>query len=99
MDVLKLGEFCQDKCELFRKICLCKFHFSHVKAADSGDLVVLVDHRRSLPLGFGQHDVREVLAGGHHADLLEVIVRHLDGYDYHLCKINNLTSPELNNYI
>ena len=81
MDVLKLGEFCQDKCELFRKICLCKFHFPHVKAADSGDLVVLVDHRGGLPLGLGQHDVREVRAGRHHADLLEVIVRHLDGYD------------------
>ena len=92
MDVFELGKFCQDKCELFRKICLCKFHFPHVKAADSGDLVVLVDHRGSLPLGLGQHDVREVRAGRHHADLLEVIVSHLDGYDYHLCKIRNLTS-------
>ena len=87
VDILELGELCQDKCELLRKIGLCKFHFSHVKASDSGYLIVLVDHSRSLPLGLRQHDVSEVLAGGHHADLLKVIVGHLDGYDYHLCKI------------
>ena len=58
--------------------------FSHVKTADPGDLVMFVDHSRGLPLGLGQHDVREVLARGHDADLLKVVVGHLDGYDFSL---------------
>ena len=47
---------------------------------------MLVDHCGRLPLGLREDDVREVLAGGHHRNLLEVIVRHLGGYDYNLCK-------------
>ena len=58
--------------------------FSHVKTADPGDLVMFVDHGRSLPLGLGQYDVREVLARGHDTDLLKVVVGHLDGYDLSL---------------
>ena len=61
-----------------------EFDFSHVKTADPGDLVMFVDHGRGLPLGLGQHDVREVLARGHDADLLEVVVGHLNGYDFSL---------------
>ena len=45
---------------------------------------MFVDHGRGLPLGLGQHDVREVLARGHDTDLLKVVVGHLDGYDFSL---------------
>ena len=45
---------------------------------------MFVDYSRGLPLGLGQHDVREVLARGHDADLLEVVVGHLNGYDFSL---------------
>ena len=38
---------------------------------------MFVDNGWSLPLGLGQDNVREVLAGGDHADLLKVVVRHL----------------------
>ena len=86
MNVFQLWKLLQNCCQLLRKICLCELDFPHVEAADPGYLVVLVDHCGGLPLGLGQHDVSEVLAGGHHAYLLEVVVSHLGGFDYHFCK-------------
>ena len=38
---------------------------------------MFVDNGWSLPLGLGQDNIREVLAGGDHADLLKIVVRHL----------------------
>ena len=48
---------------------------------------MFVDNGWSLPLGLGQDNVREVLAGGDHADLLKVVVRHLT--DTTLTSVNN----------
>ena len=39
---------------------------------------MLVDHCGRLPLGLREDDVREVLAGGHHRNLLEIVERHGD---------------------
>ena len=76
----------QDQCQLLREVGLRELHFPHVETPDPGYLVVFVDHCGGLPLSLRQDNVGEVLAGGHHADLLEVVVSHLDGYDNHLCK-------------
>ena len=76
MDILQFWELSQDHRELLRKICLSELHFPHVETTDPGYLVMPVDDSRCLPLCLGQHDVREVLARGHHTDLLEIIVCH-----------------------
>ena len=60
---------------------------------------MFVDNGWSLPLGLGQDNVREVLAGGDHADLLKIVVRHLT--DTTLTSVsntenstNNVNTPE-----
>ena len=76
MNILKFGKFSQNHGKLFREVALGELHFPHVETTDPGDFVVPVDDSRGLPLGLGQHDVREVLAGGDHTYLLEVVVCH-----------------------
>ena len=62
-------------------------HLSHVKTPDPADFIMPVDDCGGLALDFGQHNVCEVLGGGHHCNLLEVVVRHDD--DYHFCNEDN----------
>ena len=76
VEVVQLGKLCQDEGKLLAEVTLGELDLPHVETPDPGDLVMPVDNCGGLPLGLGQHDVREVLAGGHHAYLLEVVVRH-----------------------
>ena len=43
MDVLDLGEFCENSAELLGDVGLCEFDLAHVKCADSRYLELLVD--------------------------------------------------------
>ena len=76
--VVKLGELGEDQGQLLAKVGLRELHLPHVKTPDPGDLIVPVDHRRRLPLGFGQYNVCEVLGRGDHSDLLEIVKGHDD---------------------
>ena len=59
---------------------LGELDFSGVELANPGYLEVFTDDRGRLALGAREDDVDEVLGGGNHSDLLEVIVTHLLGY-------------------
>ncbi len=51
-----------------------------VELANSGYLEVLADDRGRLALGAREDNINEILGGGNHRDLLEVVVTHLLGY-------------------
>ena len=59
---------------------LCELDFSGVELANSGYLEVLADDRRRLALRAREDNVDEILGGGNHRDLLEVVVTHLLEY-------------------
>lgn len=53
MTYVELGEVGEDLREAVVVVLLGKLHLSHVKVSDTVDLVMLVYHRRRLPLSFG----------------------------------------------
>lgn len=61
VDVIQLGEVCQDLGKLVVEALLGELDFSHVKLADARNLVLLVHDGRCFPLRFGQDDVDKVL--------------------------------------
>jgi len=50
---VQLGEVCEDLAEAVVAGLLRELDFAHVEVADAVDLVMLVHHRRRLPLRFG----------------------------------------------
>ena len=76
--IVELGKLGEDQGQLLTEVGLRELHLPHVKTPDPRDLVVPVDHRRRLPLGFGQYNVCEVLGRGDHGNLLEVVEGHDD---------------------
>ncbi len=80
MDVIQLRKLVQDGCQFVTKVLLGEFYLAGVEGPYSGYLVVLVDHSRCLALCLRQNNIYEVLGGGYHGDLLEVVVSHLCSY-------------------
>lgn len=78
---LQPGELCENELEPLGKVSLSKLDLPHVERPDSSDLVLLVDHGGGLPLGLAEDDVHKVLGGGHHRDLLEVVLHHGGGLE------------------
>ena len=75
VELWKLGE---DQGQFLAEVGLRELHLPHVEASNPRDLVVPVNHRGRLPLGFGQYNVCEVLGRGDHGDLLEIVEGHDD---------------------
>ena len=76
VDVVQLGELVQNARQLVVEVLLSEFHFFRVELPDPRYLVVLVDHSRSLPLGFGQNNVHEVFGRRDYCYFLKVVMRH-----------------------
>ncbi len=78
---LQPGKLCENELEPLGKVRLRELDLPHVERPDSSDLVLLVDHGGGLPLGLAEDDVHKVLGGGHHRDLLEVVLHHVGGLE------------------
>merc|ERR1712183_352915 len=79
MNVLHAWEVSDDLCELVMVVLLCELDLSKVESSNATDVVLFVDDGGRLSLGFGEDDIDEVLGGGNHLDLLEVILRRRHG--------------------
>merc|ERR1712180_2962 len=79
MDILHAGEISDDLSELVMVVLLCELDLSEIEASYAGDVVLLVDDGGGLALGFGEDDIDEILGGGDHLDLLEVVLRRRHG--------------------
>ena len=80
MEIVQLGKLGENEGKLLAEVCLRELDLPHVEASDPRDLVVPVDDCGSLPLGLREHNVCEVLGGGDHSYLLEVVERHGDSF-------------------
>lgn len=80
MNIVELRKFVQDGRQLVVERLLGEFDLSRVELANSGYLEVLADDGGRLALGAREDDIDEILGGGNHRDLLEVVVTHLLEY-------------------
>ena len=76
--VVELWKLGKDQGQFLAEVGLRELHLPHVETSNPRDLVVPVNHRGRLPLGFGQYNVCEVLGRGDHGDLLEIVEGHDD---------------------
>ena len=51
MYIVQLGEVLNDLRQPIVEVLLSVFHLAHIKRTDPADFIMLVDHRRSFPLG------------------------------------------------
>lgn len=56
------------------EVLLSVFDLSHIETPDTRYLVVAMDHSGRLPLGFGENNISEFLAGRNHSDSLKIIL-------------------------
>lgn len=78
VDVVKAREVLDDGGQLLVIRLLRELDLAHVKLPDPREGIVLVDDCGRLTLRPGEHNVDKVLARGHHRDLLEIVLHHLD---------------------
>ena len=76
VNIVKLRKLGQNGGEFVVKRLLGELDLSGVKPTNSGYFEVLADDGRSFPLGARENYVDKVLRGGHHSDLLEIVITH-----------------------
>lgn len=79
---VKDREVCQNLSKLEGSCGSCELDFAHIKLSDGTDGHALVDDGRSLPLGFGEHNIDQLRSLRDGLDGLKVIQDHLINSDF-----------------
>jgi len=77
VDVIQSRELIDNCGQLFIEVLLGVPNLAHIKLANAGDSITLVDNSRCLPLSAGQSYVDEILPRRDNSDLLEIVLHHL----------------------